>query len=155
MSREPVGQASPVLQQQLGTLEVASRVFQDIVCRVAREVPGVADVCRTVPGFFRRARPAEAVRVERGQGEVALSVRLTVRYDVCIPDMVAELRRRATAAIEAGTGYRVRAMNVTIDKILSPRPERPERPERREPAGPPGVRIPDLPQTPGQAASHP
>jgi len=130
----------PIAREDTGAIEAVCRVFQDIVSRSALSVPGVAALSRP-PGLLRR-RAGEAVQVVLGQGEVTLSVSLTVRHEAIIPDLVADLRRRATRAVEQGTGYRVRALNVTIENILPPEP-------RRQMASP-SVPFPALPRFPDQ-----
>ncbi len=124
MGNEAAGEAPGVLRQELGTLEVADQVFSDLVRKVTCDVAGVAGVGRS-GGLFRRGAASEAVRVERGQGEVALAIGLSVRYDVRIPELVDELRRRVREAVEETTGYRVRAVSITVEHILPPAPQGP------------------------------
>ncbi|HUT33375.1 MAG TPA: Asp23/Gls24 family envelope stress response protein [Planctomycetota bacterium] len=121
--------ASATMQQELGTLEVADQVFRDLALKAASDVAGVASVGRS-SGFFRRRSGAEAVQVERAEGEVAFSLHLSARYDARIPEMVDEVRRRVKALVEATTGYKVRAINITVEHILPPESghERPEAP---------------------------
>jgi len=131
----------PVLEQERGSLEVADRVFRDLVTRVARDVGGIAVIGRVASGLFRRNAPADTVQVERGQGEVALSVSLTVRYDISIPRVVEELRRGVTSAVEEATGYKVRAINVAVEHILPPEEEGGEQiqPQGNAIPGPPPI----------------
>jgi len=127
----------PVAEGDTATLEAMGRMFQDIVGRAALSVPGVAALSRPHCGLLRR-RPGEAVRVVVGPGEVSVSVLLTVRHEAIIPDLVADLRRRVTRAVEQSTGYRVRSLNVTIENILPPEPPEPFRfsiSDRRSAAG--------------------
>ncbi len=132
--------AQGVVRQELGTLEVADQVFRDLVRKVACDVAGVAGVGRS-GGLFRRGGAAEAVQVERAQGEVAFAISISVRYDVRIPELVEELRRRVKSAVEETTGYKVRAVSVTVEHILPPEAPRGD-------AAPQAV--PDLPPMPGQ-----
>jgi uncharacterized alkaline shock family protein YloU len=120
--------SAPILEQELGTLEVMDRVFHDIARRVAAETDGVAGLSKAPVGLFRRAA-ADGVEVERGLGEVAFSVNLIVQYDVSIPKVAAELRHRLMAATEQATGYHVRAVNVAIDRIMPPLPRVPDAPD--------------------------
>ncbi|MBM4042513.1 MAG: Asp23/Gls24 family envelope stress response protein [Planctomycetes bacterium] len=119
MSDDGERATSAVIWQELGTLEVADQVFRDLALRASQDVPGVASVGRA-RGLFRRRWAAEGVQVERGGGEVAFSIHLSVRYEVCIPDMVDELRKRLTEVVEATTGHKVRTINVTVEHILPP-----------------------------------
>ena len=132
----------PVIEQELGTLEVSGQVFRDVASRTLSQVKGVAVVGRAAGGLFRRGARTEVVGVERGRGEVAFSVHLTVCYDVCIPDLMRELHKRLTADVETATGYKVRTVNVTIDHILPPVPAGPAA------DGPVPGNIPDLPPVP-------
>jgi uncharacterized alkaline shock family protein YloU len=131
-----------VIEQELGTLEVAEGVFHDLFAEAIEAVPGVAAVSRTAGGLFHRSH--DSVRVERGGGEVAFSVNLSVTYDVNIPSLAGQLRERASEAIEELTGYRIRAVNITIDHILPPRPLKAEQDE------PMGDNIPELPPVPDE-----
>jgi len=142
MAKEAPPQEAPVIAQELGTLEVAEAVFHDLFAEAIEAVPGVAGVSRTPGGIFHRSR--DTVRVERGAGEVAFSVNLSVTYDVNIPSLAGELRRLASDAIEELTGYRVRAVNITIDHILPPRPLKAEEDK------PIGDNIPELPPVPDE-----
>ncbi len=130
---------SAAMWQELGTLEVADQVFRDLALKASRDVPGVASVGRS-RGLFRRRWAAEGVQVERGGGEVAFSIHLSVRYNVCIPDMVDGLRKRLTEVVEATTGHKVRTINVTVEHILPPEAGE----ERPRPSGGP----PALPKPP-------
>jgi len=140
MGKEKPPEATPVVEQESGSLEVAESVFRALFKQAVSEVQGVASLSAEPAGIFHRS--GEAVVVERGSGEVAFSVTLSVHYDVSIPDVAAELRKRVTAAIEGATGYRVRAVNVAIDHILPPEPESPEQ------AAPEGDNVPELPPVP-------
>lgn len=134
----------PVIEQELGMLEVSAQVFRDVASRTLSQVKGVAVVGRAAGGLFRRGARTEVVGVERGRGEVAFSVHLTVCYDVCIPDLMRELHKHLTADVETATGYKIRTVNVTIDHILPPVPARPAA------DGPVPDNIPDLPPVPDQ-----
>ena len=136
MSSEPTASVSPVVEQKLGTLEVTDQVFCDIAARALSQVKGVAGVGKAPSGLFRLGA-VPPVSVERGQAEVALSVHLTVRYNVSIPDMMRELNERVRRDIQDATGYTVRNINVAVDHILPPLPTKPA-----------GARIPDLPPVP-------
>jgi len=140
MTKDKPTEAAPVVRQNLGKLEVAEGVFRDIFRQAIADVAGVASVVRGPSGIFGIGGAEDGVRVERGGGgEVAFSVALTVHYEVSVPDMVTELRQRATAAIEEATGYKVRAINVTIEHILPPEREEPEA------TAPQGDNAPEIP----------
>lgn len=160
MTKERAGYAPAVVQQEMGTLEVLDGVFCAIAERAVSQVSGVAMVGRSGTGLFGLGSRAEAVEVERGAGEVALSLHITVRYDCCIPEMMGQLRERLTEAIETTTGYKVRAIHVTVDHILPPVPSRPGPADEKVPELPAGApeapqaerdadQIPDIPPVPG------
>jgi len=146
MARESLAQALPVLEQELGTLEVHDGVFCSLAARAIARVPGVAAVGRGASGLFRLGSRPDVVQVERGQGEVAFSVHLTVRYEVCIPEMMVELRRALIEAIEPTTGYKVRAIKATVDHILPPLPPLPTQDEAAGDAAPETSPIPETEQ---------
>jgi uncharacterized alkaline shock family protein YloU len=143
MGKDVAPDETPVLKQELGTLEVAEEVFHDLFAEAIANVPGVASVSRTSGGLFGRG--GDSVRVERGAGEVAFSVAVSVHYDVNIPQVAGQLREEASRIVEALTGYKVRAVNVTIDHILPPQP-----PIAEEQAQPTGEDIPDIPPVPDE-----
>jgi len=152
MSKDASPEPAAVVQQELGTLEVADQVFCDLVRRVVGETEGVAATRRVSSGFFRRSSAAEKVQLERGEGEVAVSLTLSARYEVRIPEAVEGLRRRVRSAIEEMTGYSVRAINVTIDHILPPDSEVQAEPEApsEESAEPQDARAAGAPPLPAQ-----
>ena len=143
MGSEAERAASARIRQELGTLEVADQVFRDLAVKAAMDVGGVAAVGRGA-GLFRRKSAADAVQVERGEGEVAFSLSLSARYDARIPEMVEELRQRVKAVVEATTGYAVRAVNITVEHIVPPQAP----PERRK-ASPGPPELPKAPPIPG------
>jgi len=142
MGKDSTPQEPPVLQQALGSLEVTEAVFHGLFAEAIDAMPGVASVSRMSGGLFHRSQ--DTLRVERGAGEVAFSVNLSVHYEVNIPKLAADLRRRARAAIEELTGYTVRAVNVTIDHILPPLSAGAEQEE------PVGDDIPEIPPVPDE-----
>ncbi len=119
MGNETTPAAAAVVQQELGTLEVAEQVFRDLALKALSDIEGVANVGRP-GGLFRRRSVAQALQVERGEGEVAFSIHLSVRYDVRIPELVDELRARIHDEVESATGYRVRVINITVEHIVPP-----------------------------------
>lgn len=142
MVRDATAQNAPALGQELGSLEVSEDVFRRLFTQAITDVEGVAALSRPSSGLFGRG--GEAVRIERGQGEVAFSVTLNVHYDVNIPTLAANVRHGASETIEHITGYKVRAVSLTIDHILPP---------KSPPQGqdePAGDNIPDLPPVPDE-----
>lgn len=126
---ETMAEGSAVVKQELGTLEVAEQVFRDLAMKAIGSLEGVASVGRP-GGIFRRRSAAQGVQIERGQGEVAFAIQLSVRYDVRIPELVEELRQRIRDEVEGATGYKVRVVNVTVEHIAPPelQPEAPQSP---------------------------
>ncbi len=151
--------AAAVVQQELGTLEVAEQVFRDLALHALGEIEGVANVGRP-GGLFRRRSLAQALLVERGEGEVAFSIHLSVRYDVRIPELVEELRARIRDEVESATGYRVRVTNITVEHIEPPETRhraaarRPRAAEAAEPADRPAAVPPELPKSPPDAGQQ-
>ena len=142
MTKSATPHNAPVLEQELGTLEVGEGVFRRLFTDVITGVDGVASLSRPSSGLFGRG--GEAITVERGQGEVAFSVTLNVHYDVNIPTLAADVRHLAGEAVGHVTGYKVRAVSLTIDHIL---PSHSPAQEQEAPAGDP---IPDPPPVPDE-----
>jgi len=119
-------------EELAGRLDIAPGVFSELVRRELAAAPQVAGLAKRGAGLLRKAGGSEGVAVECGEGEVAIAASLTVRYEVCIPELVEDLRRRVRRAVEETTGYRVRAFHIAIENILPPEPPEEQQAEAKE-----------------------
>jgi uncharacterized alkaline shock family protein YloU len=58
---------------------------------------------------------------EDGFGEVAYELKLAVVYGVNIPEVAAKIREKIVEVVESITGYKVRQVDIVVDRIVEPR----------------------------------
>ncbi|MFR9756555.1 Asp23/Gls24 family envelope stress response protein [Streptomyces sp. TR06-5] len=113
-----------------GGTTIADGVVAKIAGMAAREVPGVhamgggfarsmGAMRERVPGGGGRP-PESGVKVEVGQKQVAVDLRLVVEYDVAIPDVAGEVRESVTSAVERMTGREVVEVGIVVDDVHLP-----------------------------------
>ena len=107
------------------------RFSEDVIADIARkEIVGTEGVAGVEEGFVRgalarvRGDARAGIHIDIGEGEIALGVTMTVVYGASIPDVANAVRARVSKAIEDMTGYRVRAINVYVDKLAVPSPKK-------------------------------
>ena len=128
MSKEekakPEKSSKLLLEQPLGTLELADSVVRTIVHQETTPVDGVMGVggYTTEEGAkrLRRGSSLSGVKMERGPGEIALSLSVFVKYGVNIPGLAARVRERLSEAVLEMTGYQLRVANIIVDKVVMP-----------------------------------
>ncbi|WP_367130495.1 hypothetical protein [Saccharothrix sp. HUAS TT1] len=93
----------------LGSTEIHPSVLRKVVAHAIRLVPG--------------AEPSAAVRLDASGGDVALAVKLALRYPSPVRATAADVRRSVTEEVERITGYRVRSVAVMVSALRpDPRP---------------------------------
>ncbi|MEU4742158.1 Asp23/Gls24 family envelope stress response protein [Actinosynnema sp. NPDC023658] len=68
-------------------------------------------------GLVPGAQPSASVRVDRSGDDVALGVKLALRYPSPVRAAVADVRRSVTGEVERITGFRVRAITVVVSAL--------------------------------------
>ncbi|WP_158842725.1 Asp23/Gls24 family envelope stress response protein [Saccharothrix deserti] len=86
-----------------GTLEIHPSVVRKVVAHAVRLVPGT--------------RPGASVKVDGSGGDVAVAVKVALRYPAPVRTAAADVRRSVTEEVERITGYRVRSVAVTVSAL--------------------------------------
>ena len=138
---ESVGIAEHVttLQSDKGKTIIADSVVAKIAGLAAREVEGVHDLVatgldQTVVGLARAVTRQQnrdrGIRVEVGEREAAVDVRISADYGVNLPAVAAAVRNNVVSRVESMTGLIVKEVNVVVTDLYFPG-EEPEAPIRR------------------------
>ena len=97
---------------------------EDVIAEIARkEVSSTDGVEAVEEGFVRgmidrvRGDRHAGIHIDIGEGEVAFGITITARYGMNIPDLANAVRAKVIKAVEEMTGYRVRAVNIYVDKL--------------------------------------
>lgn len=99
-----------------GRVSIEDPVYFEIAYREARSVPGVVDVKGTF--FEMLTGHGKGVHVKASETAVILELRMALEYGRFIPDVVVEVRKRIALAIRRMTDREVRAIKVTIDRLV-------------------------------------
>jgi uncharacterized alkaline shock family protein YloU len=121
-----------------GELTIAKKVLVTLVHKEAREAPGVVElggfsIWKRIARWFGFPLGLRGVRVDLGEGEVAVVLTLVVRMGVDIPELSALLRRKISDAVRATAGLEVRCVDIHVASV------RDEMPERRREADDPAL----------------
>jgi uncharacterized alkaline shock family protein YloU len=129
------------LQSDKGKTTIATSVVAKIAGLAAREVEGVRQLVaqgltQQVTGLARVVTRQEqrdnGIRVEVGEKEAAVDVRLCAEYGISLPQLSAAVRSNVINRVESMTGLRVKEVNVDITDLYFPSEEAaPEAPSRR------------------------
>lgn len=65
--------------------------------------------------------PSRGIRVECGEKQVALDIRLAVRYGVRIPEVAVRVQEEVKRSIEEMTGLEVVEVNIHVQSVVFPR----------------------------------
>ncbi|HTL52446.1 MAG TPA: Asp23/Gls24 family envelope stress response protein [Planctomycetota bacterium] len=103
-------------RESVGRVSIEDPVYFEIAYREARSVPGVVDVKGTF--FEMLTGHAKGVHVKTSDTAVILELRMALEYGRYIPDVVIEVRKRIANAIRRMTDREVRAIKVTIDRLV-------------------------------------
>jgi len=116
---EPVEQTD---EQDGLKVTVSDDIIQSIAYQEAAQVEGIVSLEDTfmhdILSIVRGGDQPKGVTVEREDEEVTIGLRVSVRYGVRIPQIILELRERITQSIKQMTGYRVKAINVDVNRVF-------------------------------------
>jgi uncharacterized alkaline shock family protein YloU len=133
------GDRSLALPRAEGRTVIADAVVAKIAGIAAREVPGVHALVSqgaqaALAGLTQRVMRADTfsqgVRVEVGEREAAVDLRLTVEYGASIPQVAEGVRRNVIDRLQTMTGLMVKEVNIEVSDLYFPDEEAPT-PERR------------------------
>jgi len=111
-----------------GRTTIADTVVAKIAAIAAREIPGVhelvphsaasaiAGLTQRVTGDVRTA----GVRVDIGEQEAVIDVRMVVEYGISIPQVAEAVRRNIMNRIQGLTGLSVREVNIEVTDLFFP-----------------------------------
>lgn len=117
--------ATELLTEQ-GTTTIADVVVSKIAAIAAREVAGVHDLVMegvggAVTGLAQLVTGADTrsqgVKVEVGEREAAIDLKLTLDYGVSIPQVAEAVRRNIISRLEAMTGLNVKEVNIDVTDL--------------------------------------
>lgn len=114
------------MDEDLGKVTIAPNVLVTIVQKTASTVPGVDQLCDSVPGVRRilgRHRLSRGVDLDFVQDRVIVDVYLTARRGVNLLQMGRRLQHEVTRAIQDIVGMEVREVNVHIEDVATELPE--------------------------------
>ncbi len=107
-----------------GELVMSSDVVGAIVASEASKADGVVTLGDTaveeIESLLSRGSLPKGVAVQSAQGEVAATLKIRVEYGTKIPDLANSIRTKIADAIRAITGYTVRSINITVDRMELP-----------------------------------
>jgi uncharacterized alkaline shock family protein YloU len=102
-------------------LKISDEVIEKIVYSEALGIEGIVRVGgmphKDAFNLFRKGRRPRGIIVEIGEDEVAVDMAISVKYNVNIPTLAEEIRKRITQAVNKITGYEVRAIKISVDGI--------------------------------------
>ena len=111
-----------VPSQEQSSLEVSPDVIRSIAYREAAIIDGIVSLEDTfthnIWSMFRGGDQPKGVRVELSGNEVTIALRVSVLYGVRIPQVILELRQRITETVRHMTGYEVKAIHVSVNRIF-------------------------------------
>lgn len=122
-----------------GRTVIADVVVAKIAGIAAREIAGVHALvphgtAGAIAGITQRVMradtSAQGVRVEVGEREAAVDLRLTVDYGASIPQVAEAVRRNVINRVQSMTGLVVKEVNIEVSDLYFPEEEAPQ-PERR------------------------
>jgi uncharacterized alkaline shock family protein YloU len=132
--------ATELITEQ-GKTTIADQVVAKIAGTAAREVAGVnrletqgatgalASLTQRVGGTTEN--PAQGVRVEVGEREAAIDIKMSVQYGVSIPQVAEAVRDNIINRVQSMTGLSVKEVNVEVSDIMLPEEEATEQPKPR------------------------
>jgi uncharacterized alkaline shock family protein YloU len=133
IGRETSGQGlATVLVTEDGKTTIADVVVAKIVGIAAREVPGVHELLTqgaggAIGGLTQRVTRgdtrAQGVRVEVGQREAAVDIKIVVDYGTSVPQMAEAVRRSIKTRVQSMTGLIVTEINIDVADLWFPEDE--------------------------------
>ena len=96
-----------VISEPEGTVFVPAGTLARIVVRAAERADGA-----------RVRRPRRNVDVELAEGSATVSVRLTARYGIVLPQLAEEIQGHVSDALEQMCGVEVKNVDVAIEELV-------------------------------------
>ena len=108
--------------EQDDSISISDDVLVAIASKAVSEVEGVGSLMNQtmteqLTEQIMRKKIGRGVRVESMDGEIVLNVYIMVRYGYAIPEVAEKIQNAVASAIEAMTGFAVKAVNVHVGGI--------------------------------------
>lgn len=137
----PADTTRPAMATQLITEQGRTTIADVVVAKIAgiaaREVTGVHELLAqgaggTIAGLAQRVTGgdprAQGVRVEVGEREAAIDLKMTLDYGVSIHQVADAVRQNIINRVQAMTGLTVREVNIAVDDLFFPEEALPPQP---------------------------
>ncbi|MDA0836927.1 MAG: Asp23/Gls24 family envelope stress response protein [Planctomycetota bacterium] len=118
-ARDEESPVEETLSSDESMLTVSPDVIRSIAFREAAIIDGIVAVEDTsnVWSVVRGRTKPKGIAVEMKGEKVTLALSISVRYGFRIPQIILELRQRITDSVRHMTGYKVAAINVTVNRL--------------------------------------
>lgn len=114
-------------ESTLGIVKISDEVVSVVAGIAASEIQGILEVPNGVSNNIthllkgKKMNVGKSVKVTLGENEATIDLSLAVEYGVRIPDVVLEVQENVKKTVEAMTGLRVAAVNVSVQNIYIPK----------------------------------
>lgn len=109
------------LELEMGKISISDDVVSKIAGMAALETPGIAAMSEGLSeGWAKRLsgkNVQKGVKVEVGQLEAAIDLRIIVLYETPIQEVSRMLQQNVREAVESTTGLRVVEVNVKVEGV--------------------------------------
>ncbi len=116
---------SEEMVEKQGNLIISDDVLSVISAIAAKSIEGVNGMQSSLTGgfveFLGRKNPSKGVKVAVDGDCVEIDLSVCVEYGVKIQDIAWEIQGKVKSEVEAMTGYKVKAVNVSVDGIVAPK----------------------------------
>jgi uncharacterized alkaline shock family protein YloU len=128
------------LMTDQGNTHISDPVVAKIAGAAAREIDGVKKLeTQGATGAFSAItqrvggteHAGQGVRVEVGERETAIDLRMSVRYGVSIPQIADAVRQNIVGRVQSMTGLVVKEVNIEVSDIVLPEEEAAEQSRTR------------------------
>ena len=113
------------LSEENGSIHIAEDVIAAIAVGAVREVEGVSGMMTNLGGSVtdlvnnkkNAQKGAKGVKIEMTSDALVLNLYLTIQYGYAIPEVADKIQSGVVSAVEAMTGFAVKAVNVHVGGV--------------------------------------
>jgi len=108
-----------IREEESGSVHIAEDVLAAITGETVRGVEGVGGFATSFGGelaerLSKKSHPSRGVKISIEENEISVDVFVLVQYGSVIAEVATAVQEAVTADIEAMTGIKTKAVNVTI-----------------------------------------